>query len=901
MPVTQFIFDNDQLNRLFPYYILLNKDFSIEGYGSALGKIIGKQGGRYFKDVFKILDHVDGNEDPVNISATDGYNMKLNIISHPDIILSGALEYLKQIGKYFFSGSLVTDSIINKTDQTSTEPQPVANRFTTPERFFERIINELPSDVVVFDTNHTYQFINPRAIKDTELRKWMIGKTDEEYCNFRGRPLSLAEERRRQFNEVMRTRKQRVWEEHMSAPDGSVHYLLRNMYPVLDDHHNVEYVIGYGLDITDRKRIEEQLRINEKRYRDLYNFSPALIYTHDTEGTLLTVNPAIYAVLGYNAEDVINKNIKTLLPATDKDRIQIDYIDKVNNTGISKGIFRATHKNGNTKYLFYQNYKVEEQDSPPYIIGFSQDITERILAEKELLIAKRNTEKLAKVKDTFLANMSHELRTPMNGILGVTNLLSKTSLNEQQTHYAHLITDSVNNLLTIINDILDMEKISSGNITFEHRAFKLVDKIAAIVHSFEYKAEQKQLELKLNNTLPTNLVVIGDQHRLAQVLNNLLSNAIKFTNKGTVKVSVSLIHYTNDDAIVEFAVEDTGIGIDDSRLPNIFDPFVKASTKLSGKFGGTGLGLSISKNLVEMLGGSIELKSTVGEGSTFTFSLPFKRGQLQAVSEFKTPILSLSKIEKKILVAEDIELNQFLVKTMLESWGGSVDIAVNGKEAVEKVKDNTYDLILMDIQMPEMDGITATKHIRELNNNEKANIPIIAFTANTLQGDAKLYKDAGMNDYITKPYTEEKLHEKINEVLNLAEQQLQTPPQEAEIAETVAPEMEERLYSIAMIEAIGKNNPAFIDKMIVMFVDFVTKDFDKLKEAAIQNNWKEVGQIAHKLKSTFGNMGVTSLVPYVIDLETQTGEPNQLIANLDTGLEKVFRQMKADYPDLFTS
>jgi CheY-like chemotaxis protein len=242
-----------------------------------------------------------------------------------------------------------------------------------------------------------------------------------------------------------------------------------------------------------------------------------------------------------------------------------------------------------------------------------------------------------------------------------------------------------------------------------------------------------------------------------------------------------------------------------------------------------------------------------------------------------------------------------LVKTMLESWGGSVEIAVNGKEAIDKVKHNTYDLILMDIQMPEMDGITATRYIRELPDPEKAQIPIIAFTANTLQGDSKLYLDAGMNDYITKPYAEEKLHEKISEVLNLGSKSAHKTEGTALIVEPEVAEPEQRLYNIAMIEAIGKNNPAFIEKMIVMFVDFVRKDFDKLKEEAATSNWTEVGQIAHKLKSTFGNMGVTSLVPHVVDLETKTGDPHALIKMLDSGLEKVFAQLKQDYPDLFAN
>jgi PAS domain S-box-containing protein len=896
MPVVQFTLDNEQLNRLFPYYILINKDFSIEGFGQALSKIIGNHSGQYFNNVFKIVDQGDGNTYQNNIGQLGGFNMKISVTTAPGTVLKGNLEYLKQTGKYLFTGDIVHGDVSLNASEPVIQNDQLSGNVFFGEHFFERVLNELPSDVVVLDTNHTYRFINPGAIKDPELRQWTIGKTDEEYCLYRNRPESLAAVRRQNFNEVMRTKQHRTWEEHITVPDGSVRTMVRNMCPVLDEQNNVDFIIGYGLDITDRKKTEEQLEINEKRYRDLYNFSPALIYTHDLNGTMLSVNPAIATVLGYSSDEVVNKNIKVLLPITDQDKIEAEYLEKVNASGISKGIFRASHKNGTTKYLFYQNYKVEEQDSLPYIIGFSQDITERILAEKELLLAKRNTEKMAKVKDTFLANMSHELRTPMNGILGVTNLLTKTTLNAQQTHYAQLISDSVNNLLTIINDILDMEKISSGNIEFEHRAFKVVDKVKSLVHSFRYKADQKQLELSLNSTLPANLVIIGDQHRLAQILNNLLSNAIKFTNKGSININVSLLHYTDTDVIIEFSVKDTGIGIQENRISNIFDPFVKDASKIA-KFGGTGLGLSISKNLVEMQGGSIELNSQVNTGSTFTFSLPFKRGQLQEVSEMKTPVLNLSKIDKKILVAEDIELNQFLVKTMLESWGGSVDIAVNGKEAIDKVKENRYDLILMDIQMPEMDGITATRHIRELPDSEKARIPIIAFTANTLQGDAKLYRDAGMNDYITKPYAEEKLHNKITEVLNLAAQPMM---QNDEVPSSSA-DPEERLYNISMIEAIGKSNPAFVEKMIVMFVDFVAKDFDKLKDAASKNNWTEVGQIAHKLKSTFGNMGVTSLVPYVVDLETQTGEPNALINALDAGLEKVFAQLKQDYPDLFTN
>jgi len=741
----------------------------------------------------------------------------------------------------------------------------------------------------------------------------MIGKTDEDYCRERNKPMSIAIERRSHFNEVMRTKQLKTWEEKVTNPDGSIAYLLRNMHPVLNQQNDIEFVIGYGIDITERKHIEEQLKINEKRYHDLYEFSPALIYTHDIEGKMLSVNPAICNVLGYEPEEIVNKNIKLLLPVADRDKLQDEYLDKVNTEGVSKGIFRINHKNGGIRYLLYQNYRVEEEDAAPYIIGFSQDITERIKAERELLLAKHTSETIAKVKETFLANMSHEIRTPINGIVGVTNLLTKTNLDEQQRNYANLISKSVNNLLNIINDILDLEKIGSGKIEFENQAFKVVDKIWSTIQLFQYQAQQKNLNLVFKNNLHANLVIIGDQFRLAQILSNLLSNAIKFTPVGSITVNLSLIHYSESDVIIEFLVKDTGIGINENRLSVIFDPFVQAASNTTREFGGTGLGLSICKSLIEMQGGNINLSSKPNEGTTFVFNLPFKRGMLHMIHEENQEDLSFAKIGKKILVAEDIELNQFLVKTMLESWGCEVDIAANGIQALQKVTETDYDLILMDIQMPEMDGITATKLIRQLPQPQKSNVSIIAFTANALKGDSKQYLEAGMDDYITKPYTEEKLHRKIVDVLRAKgklsnevfvtdknNHMVPTPEITENIGKNDTPHTDHpKLYNTSTIESISKDNPAFLEKMIVMFVDIVAKDFNVLKAAADNNDWHEVGQIAHKLKSTLGNMGVTSLLPFIAELEAGTGDRLANVKGLDEGIARVLEQIKTDYQAIF--
>jgi len=791
--------------------------------------------------------------------------------------------------------------IFNGIIMDITEKKLAEKKLEEQRKFYEDVLNEIPADIAVFDKNHTYLFLNPIAIKNPEIRQWLIGKKDEDYCRERNKPLSVFESRRAVFNDVINSKKLKSWEEKLTTPDGIEEYHLRYMYPVLDEKGEIKTVIGYGLNITKQKQIEQQFLLNEKRYRDLFNYSQALICTHDLNGVLLSVNPAICESLGYSSEELIGKNLAEFIPEKNKPLFKPEYLDKINGEEKAKGLFTVVHKSGKKLFLLFQNYQVKEAGAEPYVIGFSQDITDRINAEQELMLAKKLTEEASKAKEIFLANMSHEIRTPMTGILGVANLIAKTTLNEQQKNYIKLITESANNLLVIVNDVLDIEKIASGKFEFESVHFKIAEKAATTIQSFQYKAEEKGIQLFFKNNIPAQMVLEGDPYRLSQILNNLLSNALKFTPNGEITISSSVIEQKENKALVEFIVSDTGVGINEEKIKSIFDPFVQASTDIARKYGGTGLGLSICKNLVEMQGGTIEVQSVSGQGTNFRFTIPYKTGSPQQLKEdVKIEMTFKNNAKKKILIAEDVELNQYLAKHILEDWGISTDIANNGKEALDKVTLYHYDLILMDIQMPEMDGIAATRAIRKLSDPIKSSIPIIALTANALKGDDQKYLNAGMNDYITKPYTEERLYKVIRKFFSTENEPDTT------LSNINNKEMEnqnhERLYDLSMVNVIGRNNPVFVEKMVKLFLDNITIDLNKLKDAEAQKDRKGINFYAHKMKSTIESMGINDLKTIIRALEMKeaiiTDEQiiHEYVSKIDSVLQTVITQMKTDFP-----
>ena len=354
--------------------------------------------------------------------------------------------------------------------------------------------------------------------------------------------------------------------------------------------------------------------------------------------------------------------------------------------------------------------------------------------------------------------MSHEIRTPMTAIIGFSKVVLKTDLSDKQREYISAIKTSSDSLLVLINDILDLAKVDAGKMTFEQNAFEMETDISAMLHLFDLKVQEKNLKLIKEYDTRIPKVLKGDSVRLNQIILNLVSNAVKFTSKGKITLSVRLIETKDEKVIIEFVVSDTGIGLADNLIPTIFESFQQATSSTTRQYGGTGLGLAIVKQLVEQQGGTINVKSKINEGSNFSFVLSFQKSNGKIKSESTIPEINPEIKKIKVLAVEDIALNQMLLKIILDDFGFQGDFAENGKVAIEKLKANSYDIVLMDIQMPVMGGLEATEYIRNKMNSK---IPIIALTADVTMEDLEKCKAIGMNEHVTKPIDEKLLYNKI--------------------------------------------------------------------------------------------------------------------------------------------
>ena len=531
------------------------------------------------------------------------------------------------------------------------------------------------------------------------------------------------------------------------------------------DGDRVEYILGIVRDISSEFKTRKDLQRSELKYRTLVEESTEIIFSLDHRMEITYISPNIKQFIGYEPYELISGGVRKILHPDDLETFEQHEGNEVNFFETYPHVeFRL--KNNKGQYcVFSVNGKVIYDDNGQfrYYTGIARDISKLKEAKKELYLSKEKAEKALFAKSQFLSIMSHEIRTPMNAVIGMSHLLMEGNPREDQLENLKTLQFSAENLLELINNILDFSKMDSGKIELERIPFNIHDILQRIIHSCTYQIRQKNLDMRVDIDPYLPKQVVGDPVRLAQVINNLLSNAIKFTDQGMVRIGLEVVDRRKKQVTVRFVFEDTGIGIPAEKLDVIFEAFSQASLNTTRKYGGTGLGLAIVKKLVELFGSRIIVQSEPGKGSSFQFDVTFaKVKKTERKGEEKSTGSTKDLANLKVLVAEDNLVNQMMLKKILQKWEvRQLVFAGDGEEAVRLYDQADFDILLLDLQMPVMDGFEVASHIRDLPDTTKSDIPIIALTASSFEEVKEQLEEAGIDDFISKPFIPDDLLSKV--------------------------------------------------------------------------------------------------------------------------------------------
>jgi PAS domain S-box-containing protein len=668
------------------------------------------------------------------------------------------------------------------------------------------------------------------------------------------------------------------------------------IYVICFEQEGEKYYCGFIKDISERKINEEILKLQEEKYRNIIaNMNLGLLEV-DLEDTIIYANQSFCDMSAYSLAELKGKKAAELFVVEHHKQI-ISQKNELRKTHESDGYeLEVKNKNGENRWWFVSgapNYN--DRGQLVGSIGIHLDISDHKLLEKELAKAKSIAEAAAKAKELFLANMSHEIRTPLNVIIGMIRQLTKESLTADQHFYINQSASSAKHLLTILNNVLDVAKIESGDMEILENGFS-PSALLYNVHSIMYsQAIEKNLKFKLNASPDLKPVLIGDDTRLRQVFINLVGNSIKFTQAGSIMLNAEVVSETDTHQTILFEVVDTGIGMSEEFITRIFDKFSQEQNESNRRYEGTGLGMTISNDLIRLMGGNLKVDSIKSVGTTFKFELNFRIGKPEQLVSNNQQIQQNIFKSCKALLVEDNEMNRFIAIQSLDFLGFETTEAENGKIAIELASKNSYDIILMDIQMPVMDGVEATEYIREQLNLKT---PIIALTANAFKHDIELYLNKGMNDFITKPYDEQDFFRKIDHVLSLHKFKLGNTTNDQNKEEEM--KTTNKLYNLMQLEQMSRGNNSFVTKMISIFINQTKENIAIMENGIATSNFDEVKRIAHKIRPSIGQMGILSLKNEARNIENyklELGENQEfkdMTNDLCEVLNKVLKELEAD-------
>ncbi len=643
---------------------------------------------------------------------------------------------------------------------------------------------------------------------------------------------------------------------------GASDFLTKTQITPASIGKSLRYVLKLKKAREDADRAEAALLESEFKLKNIIAKSPIILFNIDKNGEITLFKGKASLNLPVRPESILGKNLKDL-----GNDLPIRWEDFNKACHETDTCFK-TEVNGHhydVNYIPIRN----EQKEVNGMMGVAIDITSFIKNEEELMNTIEGKEESAKIKEQFLANMSHEIRTPIHGIISLTQFVLNTPVNTEQKNYLDLIRKSADTLLVIVNDILDLSKIDSGKMIFEETPFSIKDTIQTAVASFIPKTTEKNIELKTDICPHLPEMIVGDPVRLTQIINNLLGNAVKFTEKGSVTLHINTHETNNTHTVLEFKIKDTGIGIPPHKINSIFESFTQAGDDITRKYGGTGLGLTITKQLIERQNGTIQVDSIANEGTTFTFKIPYKicTGLCDDHKKVhKTQIHLPSTL--KVLIAEDHDINRFIIEKMFKEWGLQPTFAITGIEAVKAASESVFDVILMDIEMPEMNGYRATEIIRSELPAPNNQIPIIAMTGHAMAGEKEKCLGIGMNDYLSKPFKPDELKERIATLSgkSVTEQEVGSDGG-AERSSTTTTKTEgtqqnttgSKITSLDFLKEIAENNEQFFVEFIQMFLQNTPNSISDIEKAIADNNWEAIRQAAHKMKPSFNYVGLKDL------------------------------------------